>query len=70
MENLTQYRERVLAVTAEDVQRVAREYVRPEQAVIVVVGDARDLLPRLEPIAPVTIYDVQGGPLDRGALGN
>src|SRR5690606_26769269 len=53
VENLTQYRERVLAVTAADVQRVAREYLRPEQAVVVVVGDAVELLPRLQTIAPV-----------------
>lgn len=34
-----QYVRRVMAVTAEDVQRVAREHVRPEEAVVVVVGD-------------------------------
>lgn len=33
------YVERVLAVTAEDVMRVARRYVRPENSVVVVVGD-------------------------------
>lgn len=31
--------ERILAVTAEDVRRVAREHVRPESSVVVVVGD-------------------------------
>jgi zinc protease len=68
IENLTQYRERILAVTAEDVQRVARQYVRPEQAVVVVVGDARELLPRLEPIAPVRLFDVEGQPVQPGDL--
>lgn len=29
----------VMAVTAEDVERVAREYVRPDRSVVVVVGD-------------------------------
>jgi zinc protease len=33
------YVRRVMAVTAADVQRVAREHVRPEEAVVVVVGD-------------------------------
>ncbi len=68
VENLTQYRERVLAVTAADVQRVAREYLRPEQAVVVVVGDAVELLPRLQTIAPVRVFDVEGEPLDPASL--
>jgi zinc protease len=68
IEHLTEYRERILAVTADDVQRVAQRYVMPERALIVVVGDARVLLPRLEPIAPVTLYDVAGEPLELPAL--
>jgi zinc protease len=31
--------QRVMAVTAEDVRRVANQYVRPENAVVVIVGD-------------------------------
>jgi zinc protease len=69
VENLTEYRERILAVTAEDVQRVARDYVRPDQAVVVIVGDARELLPQLEPIAPVRLFDVEGQALERERLG-
>ncbi|MBW3628862.1 MAG: insulinase family protein [Gemmatimonadetes bacterium] len=42
-----QYVPRVLAVTAADVQRVAREYLQPERSVVVVVGDRRQLLPGL-----------------------
>jgi zinc protease len=34
------YRDRIAAVTADDVHRVAREAVRPEQMAVVVVGDA------------------------------
>ena len=33
------YVARVMAVTSEDVQRVAREHVRPDRSVVVVVGD-------------------------------
>ena len=33
------YVERIMAVTPEDVMRVARQYVRPESSVVVVVGD-------------------------------
>jgi zinc protease len=67
-EYVTEFRDRILAVTPADVQRVARQYVRPDQAVIVVVGDARELLAGLEAIAPVDLYDVEGAALDRDAI--
>ena len=35
------FRERVLAVTPDDVQRVARQYVKPDRLSIVLVGNAR-----------------------------
>jgi zinc protease len=68
IENLTQYRERIQAVTAADVQRVARQYIRPDAAVVVVVGDARELAPRLRGIAPVDVYDTEGQALDLATL--
>jgi zinc protease len=68
IEQVTEYRERIQAVTAADVQRVAQRYVRPEQAVIIVVGDARALLTGLEAIAPVSLYDVEGRPLERATV--
>jgi zinc protease len=42
------YRERILAVTPADVQRVAREHLRPERFAIVVVGDADKIQHELE----------------------
>lgn len=68
LESLQQFRERVAAVTAEDVQRVARQYVHPDRATIVVVGDATQVLQPLEALGPVALYDVEGKPLDRTAL--
>lgn len=67
-EHLTQYAERVGAVTAADVQRVAREYLHPDRAVVVVVGDAAQVLDRIRPIAPVSVFDVEGRPLDPATL--
>ena len=40
MNDLQTYRERVSAVTVEDVQRVARNYLHPDRLTIVLVGDA------------------------------
>lgn len=40
MNELQTYRERVSAVTVEDVQRVARNYLHPDRLTIVLVGDA------------------------------
>jgi zinc protease len=38
-DELDRYRAAIEAVTAADVQRVAREHIRPEAAAIVLVGD-------------------------------
>ncbi|HEX6372659.1 MAG TPA: pitrilysin family protein [Longimicrobium sp.] len=67
-EHLTQYAQRVGAVTAADVQRVAREYLQPDRAVLVVVGDAAQVLEKIRPIAPVSVFDVEGRPLDPATL--
>lgn len=67
-EHLTQYAQRVGAISAADVQRVAREYLHPERAVLVVVGDAAQVLEKVRPIAPVSVFDVEGRPLDPATL--
>lgn len=68
IEHLLEYRERVGAVTAADLQRVAQKHVRPEQAAIVIVGDATKVLPMVEGIAPVTLFDIEGKALQRADL--
>jgi zinc protease len=40
LNELQTYRERVNAITPDDIQRVAREYLRPDRLSIVLVGDA------------------------------
>lgn len=67
-EHLTSYPQRITAVTAADVQRVAREYLQPDAAVIVVVGDAAQVLERLRAIAPVSVFSIEGAPLDPATL--
>jgi predicted Zn-dependent peptidase len=56
------YPARVMAVTAEDVQRVARQYVNPQTQQVVVVGDAGKLRPVLEKFGSVEVYDADGKP--------
>jgi predicted Zn-dependent peptidase len=43
----------VRAVTAEDIQRMARKYIDPARITIVVVGDGKTVLPQLKGIARV-----------------
>jgi zinc protease len=57
IEDLARYRERVLAVTPDDVQRVARQYIRPELLSIVLVGNARAFIPQLQSVG-FTDYEV------------
>jgi zinc protease len=49
-----------MAVTAEDVQRVAREYLHPDRAVVVVVGDVSKIGPGIRALglAPVEVRQV------------
>jgi predicted Zn-dependent peptidase len=57
---LSTYVQRVMAVTIDDVRRVANQYVRPDNAVIVVVGDrsAVEAGLRAANVAPVEIREV------------
>ena len=52
---LKDYRARVEAVTAADVQRVARRYVHTDDATVVVVGDAAQLRKELAALGPVVV---------------
>lgn len=55
------YREKVNAVTAEEVQRVAQQHVTPDRAVIVVVGDAAEVESQMRDFAEqIEFYDTEG----------
>jgi zinc protease len=56
-DELARYRPAIEAVTAEDVQRVAREHIRPEAAAVILVGDHAQFGAALEAagIAPVEV---------------
>jgi predicted Zn-dependent peptidase len=54
------YPAKIEAVTAEDVQRVARKYLNPEAMQIVAVGDGRKLKPILEKFGSLEVFDSSG----------
>ncbi len=84
-DELARYRPAIEAVTVEDVARVARQHLRPEQAAVVLVGDADAFGSELEAVGfgrvtverdegPVTEGPLEGvgeelGPVDRGPEG-
>ncbi|MGQ0560980.1 MAG: M16 family metallopeptidase [Gemmatimonadota bacterium] len=57
------WRQRLAAVTAADVQRVAQQHYHPEQALVVISGDASVLKPKLEQFGKVTVVDEEGRPV-------
>lgn len=60
-DHLRTYREQVVRVTKEDVQRVARRYVTPDKAAIVIVGDLEATREQVAHYADeIEIYDVSG----------
>lgn len=55
------YRDRVQAVTIEDIQRVAQKYVKPDEAALIVVGDGKAVLDQIRPYSEdIEIYNTSG----------
>ena len=58
---LQNYRDRVQAVTIEEIQRVAEKYVKPDEAALVVVGDGASVLGQIKPYTEdIEIYNTAG----------
>jgi zinc protease len=60
-----QYPAKIMAVTAADVQRVARKYLDPQAMQVVAVGDAAKIEPILAKYGKVELFDTSG--VDLGA---
>jgi predicted Zn-dependent peptidase len=58
LDRLAKFRERIDAVSVDDVQRVAREQLHPDRFAIVVVGPSGQFLSDLEPFGEVTELDI------------
>lgn len=60
-DHLERYRDRVQAVTIEDIQRVAEKYVKADEAALVVVGDGASVLEQIKPYSEdIEIYNTAG----------
>ena len=58
---LERYRDRVQAVTVDDIQRIAQKYVKPEEAALILVGDGAAVLEQIQPYAEdIEIYNTAG----------
>lgn len=58
---LQNYRDRVQAVTVEEIQTVARKYVKPDEAALIVVGDGASVLEQIKPYCEdIEIYNTAG----------
>ena len=62
---LQTYRDKVNAVTLDDVERVAKKYISPDKIAIVIVGDAEEILPQIKTYSKtIEIFDTEGKAVD------
>jgi predicted Zn-dependent peptidase len=54
------YPVQVMAVTADDIQRVARKYINPQNLQVVAVGDVSKIKPVMQKYGPVEVFDTEG----------
>ncbi len=64
IEELTDYLPTLEAVTAEEAQEAAVQYIDAEDPIIIVVGNAEVLKPQLEEIMPVRVVDGDGNVIE------
>jgi len=58
---LETYRDRIQAVTVEEIQRVAQKYIKPDEAALVVVGDGAAVLDQMKPYCEdIEVYNTAG----------
>jgi predicted Zn-dependent peptidase len=57
------YLKRVYAVSSDDVMRVAKQYLRPNQMTIALVGAANEIKDKISKFGPITMYDEDANPV-------
>lgn len=75
LKDLESFRERVYAVTPQEIQRVAQKYLRPDRLSVVLVGDASKFVDQLKSVGftefeviPASSLDLGAASLKRGGL--
>jgi len=67
-EYLEEYRKRISRVTVDDVMAAMKKYLHPDDADIVLVGDATRIYDKIKDIAPVKLFDLEGNPISMAEL--
>jgi zinc protease len=58
---LQTYRDRIQAVTVQEIQRVAEKYVKPDEAALIVVGDGAQVMEQIKPYCEdIEVYNTSG----------
>lgn len=57
---LENYRKEISKVEVADVQGAMQEHLHPDRMAMVLVGDANEIKGKVEPIASVNLYDIEG----------
>ena len=66
---LERYRDRVQAVTVEEIQRIAQKYVKPDEAALIVVGDGASVVEQIRPYCEdIELYNTAGKRKTPGAV--
>ena len=62
------YLKQLNAVTVEEVNAAAKNYIHADKAYVVVVGKASEIASKLKKFGSVEYYDVEGNPYDPAAM--
>lgn len=63
--------EKIDAVTTEEVERVANQYIHPDSSIVVAAGDRKTIEPELKKLSlgPIQVVDYDGNPLQKSVGG-
>ncbi len=68
---LQTYRDKINAVTLDEVERVAKKYISPDKLAIVIVGDAGEVLPQIKSYSKkIDVFDADGKSIDVASYEN
>jgi predicted Zn-dependent peptidase len=59
-EYLEDYRKEIAKVEVPDAQKAMQTYLHPDRMALILVGDATEVVDKVEPIASVALYDIEG----------